>query len=154
MEKKYEQTQLRENLTSVQQMQSLQRPLGGNITVFNSPQDHRTSNVCTTPQMTTNKNEIQNIGSIMQRQTEITAQLVQQQYTATLPPRTIPTFDGDPLQYGSFIMAFEQGVERKVSNLQDCLYYLEQYNTGQPRGLIRSCYHMPNDQGYDNYLLK
>ncbi len=152
----YAQTHLTENLTSVQQMQPLHRSVEHKTAVLNSPPGHRTSNVCNTSQSTTNENVIQNIGNIMQRQSDITAQSVQQQHSASLPPRAIPIFDGDPLQYGSFIMAFEQGVERKVTNLQDCLCYLEQYTRGQRRELIRSCYHMPNDQGYDRakYLLK
>lgn len=47
------------------------------------------------------------------------------------------------------MMAFEQGIERKISNCQDCLYYLEQYTRGQPRELVRSCYHMPDSPGYE-----
>jgi len=32
----------------------------------------------------------------------------------SLPPRNIPIFDGDSLQYRIFIKAFEQGVEEKA----------------------------------------
>lgn len=36
---------------------------------------------------------------IMQRQNDITAMFVQQNQNSVLPPRNIPVFDGDPLQY-------------------------------------------------------
>ena len=85
--------------------------------------------------------------TIMHRQNEITAALVQQQRSFSLPPRDIPTFDGDPLQYNIFIKAFEQGVEEKAGRA-DCLYYLEQFTRGQPRELVRSCQHMTPERGY------
>lgn len=88
------------------------------------------------------------ICSIMQRQNEITSMLVRQQLTATLPQRDIPIFDGDPMQYLSFMRTFEHCVEERTSSYQDCLYFLEQYTRGQPRELVRSCMHMPSQQGY------
>lgn len=88
-----------------------------------------------------------NICSIMERQTEITTALAQQQRFMLLPAREIPLFDGNPLQYISFMRAFEQVVEDKVSQ-SDCLYYLEQFTRGQPRELVRSCQHMAADLGY------
>ncbi len=65
--------------------------------------------------------------NIMQQQANITAQLVHRGDVASLPPRVIPIFDGDPLQFAAFIQAFEHGIERKTTNAQDCLYYLELY---------------------------
>lgn len=72
-----------------------------------------------------------------------------------LPRREILPFDGNPLQFISFIRAFEHSVEEKTRN-QDCLYFLEQYTRGQPRELVRSCLHMPPQQGYEwtKYLLR
>lgn len=67
---------------------------------------------------------------IMQRQNEITAMLVQRNLSSALPPRNIPVFDGDPLEYMSFIRAFENGVEAKTSNWSDCLHLLEQIHQG------------------------
>ncbi len=84
----------------------------------------------------------------MQQQANITAQLVHRGDVASLPPRVIPIFDGDPLQFAAFIQAFEHGIERKTTNAQDCLYYLEQYTRGQPRELVRSCHHMSAEQGF------
>nr|XP_054593643.1 uncharacterized protein LOC129160669 [Nothobranchius furzeri] len=65
-----------------------------------------------------------------------------------LPSREIPVYDGNPLQFNSFIKAFEHCVESKTSNKGDCLYYLEQYTRGQPRDLVRSCLHLTADRGY------
>lgn len=93
------------------------------------------------------ENQCGDIVTIMQRQNEITAALVQQQRCSSLPARDVPLFDGDPLQYVSFIRAFENGVEEKASH-SDCLYYLEQFTRGQPRELVRSCFHMTLDCGY------
>ncbi len=88
------------------------------------------------------------LSAIMQRQNEITAALVQQQLLMSLPSRDIPVFEGDPLQYRSFIRAFEHNIESKA-NKADCLYFLEQFTKGQPRELVRSCQHMMPDRGYD-----
>ena len=68
----------------------------------------------------------------MEKQNEITAALVQQQQSRFVPPRDIPTFQGDPLQYRAYIRAFGQGVEEKASEA-DALYYLEQFTRGQPQ---------------------
>ena len=86
--------------------------------------------------------------SVMQKQNEITALLVQQNISSVLPARNLPVFDGDPLQYKSFIRAFENGVEKKTNNPSDCLHFLEQYTRGQPKDLVHSCQHLPPDQGY------
>lgn len=68
----------------------------------------------------------------MHKQNEISNALLQQQRSILLPPRDIPTFDGDSLQYRTFIKAFEQGVKEKASKA-DCLYYLVQCTCGQPQ---------------------
>lgn len=53
--------------------------------------------------------------------------------TTLLPTRGLPVFDGDPLHYRSFIKAFQHGIECKTDTMQDRLYYLAQYKSGQPR---------------------
>lgn len=105
---------------------------------------HLASNVISQPQIECQGGDIV---TIMLRQNEITAVLVHQQRCTSLPARDIPLFDGDPLQYVSFIRAFEKGVEEKASH-SDCLYYLEQFTRGQPRELVRSCLHMTPNSGY------
>ena len=89
-----------------------------------------------------------NLVSIMTRQNEITAMLVQQQSLSSLPNREIQVFDGDPLLYHAFMRAFEHNVEEKTSDARDCLHFLVQYTRGQPRELVRSCQQMAADRGY------
>lgn len=86
--------------------------------------------------------------AVMKKQNEITALLVQQQCLSSLPKREIQVFDGDPLQYQTFIGAFEHSIEGKTNNPRDCLHFLEQYTRGQPRELVRSCQHMAADSGH------
>lgn len=62
--------------------------------------------------------------------------------------KNILVFDGDPLQFQSFIRAFENCIERKINNMSDCLHFLEQYTRDQPRDLVKSCQHLPSVQGY------
>ena len=63
---------------------------------------------------------------LMQQQNNITAQLVQNQALPSLPPPAIPEFDGNPLKYAALIRAFAQAIEKKTTDKQECLYYLEQ----------------------------
>lgn len=86
--------------------------------------------------------------SLLQRQNDITALLVETQTSQFLPRREIPIFDGNPLQFKTFMRAFEHCVEAKTNSKGDCLYYLEQFTRGQPRDLIRSCLHMTPETGY------
>lgn len=74
--------------------------------------------------------------------------LVKQQTRSYLPPEDIAVFKGDPLTYKSFVRAFEHAVDSKTDSYQDKLYYLEQYTSGEPQELVRSCEHMSSDRGY------
>ena len=87
-------------------------------------------------------NDQPDLAEAMRRQNEITAMLIKQQRQSLLPPIQVPVFDGDPLQFRSFIKAFEQGIESKTDDMQVKLYYLEQFTSGQPRKLVQSCMHM------------
>lgn len=89
-----------------------------------------------------------NIFSVMEKQNEITALLIQQQCLSSMPKKEIQVFDGDTLQYQMFIKSFEHSIESKNENPRDCLYYLKQYTRGQPRELVRSCLHMALDRGF------
>lgn len=85
---------------------------------------------------------------VLQRQNEVTEMLIKQQSLSQLPQRDIPTFTGDPLTYRSFIRAFEHAIDSKTDSHQDRLYYLEQFTSGEPLDLIRSCEHMKPDRAY------
>ena len=85
---------------------------------------------------------------VMGKHNEITEILVKQQKMSSLPPVTIPVFGGNPLHFRSFIKAFEQGIESKTDDMQDRLYYLEQFTAGQPKNLVQSCMHMQPQTAY------
>ncbi len=74
--------------------------------------------------------------------------LLKQQQLSTLLPKSVTLFDGDILQFRSFMASFKHNIEMKTDNGQDRLFYLEQYTKGKARDLIRSCQHMDGDQGY------
>lgn len=75
--------------------------------------------------------------TLLLRQNEVTTLLVQTRNSHCLPHRAIPVFDGDRLQFRSFIKAFKQCVEA-TTDRGECLYYLEQITMGQHRNLVRS----------------
>lgn len=102
----------------------------------------------TNTQDTSKKHEFYSLVNLMEGQNRITETLIKQQGQFTLPSITIPVFKGDPLEYQFFIRAFEHGIERKTENRQDMLYFLEQFTSGQPRELVRSCQYMLPDRGY------
>ena len=85
---------------------------------------------------------------VLQRQNEVTEMLIKQQSLSQLPHRDIPTFTGDPLTYRSFIRAIEHAIDSKTDSHQDRLYYLEQFTSGEPLNLVRSCEHMRPDRVY------
>ena len=61
---------------------------------------------------------------VMEKQNAITELLVKQQSKAQLPKKEVAVFKGNPLNYRSFIRAFERAIEQKTDNDQDKLYYL------------------------------
>ncbi|KAK0155426.1 hypothetical protein N1851_002228 [Merluccius polli] len=89
------------------------------------------------------------LANILQRQNDITSILVKQQKQSTLPQREIPVFSGDVLSYRPFIRAFEHIIENKTEGSADRLYFLDQYTSGLPRNLVRSCLHMSPERGYE-----
>ncbi len=98
--------------------------------------------------LASNNNPCNDIVNIMQRQNDITTLLVQQNLASALPMRNIPLFDDDPLKFQSFMRSFENCVEEKTNNFNDCLSFLEQYTREQPRNLVKSCQHLPPSMGY------
>lgn len=66
----------------------------------------------------------------------------------TLPQPEVHKFKGDPIEYGTFIMAFKARIESRTFRAADCLYYLEQHLEREPRELIGGCLHMDPSEGY------
>ncbi len=90
--------------------------------------------------------------NIQQQQNQQVQQLLKQQQlhtmALTLPQPEVPTFTGDPIEYCSFIRAFESMIEAKTASPSSRMYYLVQYTAGDVQELMRSCLAMDSDKGY------
>ncbi len=86
--------------------------------------------------------------SILQKQTDITDSLVKQTILFSLPQKEVKVFDGEPLEFRAFIRSFEDTIESKIDNDRDRLCFLEQFTRGQPKELIKTCFHMNPVRGY------
>lgn len=86
----------------------------------------------------------------MQRQQNEQMIATHQQLAAamTLPQPEVHKFKGDPIKYGTFIIAFQTRIESRTLNAADRLYYLDQHLEGEPRELIGGCLHMDPAEGY------
>ena len=65
-----------------------------------------------------------------------------------LPRPEVPVFDGDPIEYQTFVRAFENLMEANTDSDSARLYYLIQYVRGYVRELMKSCLSMKNEEGY------
>lgn len=73
---------------------------------------------------------------------------MRQQSLSTLPQGNIPVFDGQILEYNSFIHSFENIIESKTDNIGDRLQFLVQFTRGQAQRLVKSCEYMSPNRGY------
>ncbi|XP_063049984.1 uncharacterized protein LOC134444684 [Engraulis encrasicolus] len=89
---------------------------------------------------------------VLENQNELTRLLMKQQLSSTLPQGSIPVFDGQVLEYKSFIHSFENMIESKTDNQRDRLQFLIQYTKGQAQRLVKSCEYMEPDKGYKKAL--
>lgn len=67
-----------------------------------------------TANFVSDEHAVETLRSVMTRQNTITELMVKQQKIMTLPPLDIPTFSGNPIEYNTFIRAFEHGVESRT----------------------------------------
>ncbi|KAL2086463.1 hypothetical protein ACEWY4_017522 [Coilia grayii] len=100
-----------------------------------------------TPSTTSSPHETHMI-KVLENQSELTRMLMKQQLLTTLPQGSIPIFDGQVLEYKSFIHSFQNMIERKTDNNRDRLQFLIQYTKGQAQRLVKSCEYMAPDRGY------
>ena len=75
-------------------------------------------------------------------------QLLETQTQMRLPTPQVPKFNGDPLEYASFIMAFEARILPYVTTEANKLYYLDQQLEGCAKELIQGCIFMDANSGY------
>ena len=83
-----------------------------------------------------------------QRMQELIKQQQESTLVLTLPEPEVPTFNRDPIEYWTFVRAFENLIERKTTSESARLYYLVQYTTGEVRELVKSCLTMNPEEGY------
>ncbi|PFX20494.1 hypothetical protein AWC38_SpisGene15035 [Stylophora pistillata] len=62
--------------------------------------------------------------ALQQQQNKIMEMLATQQKKSSLPQQRVPIFDGDPMDYGAFVKAFENLIESRTSSGTERLYYL------------------------------
>ena len=65
-----------------------------------------------------------------------------------LPKPEVPIFDGDPIEYQTFVRTFENLIEANTDSDSARLYYLIQYTRGDVKELMKSCLSMKNEEGY------
>ena len=58
----------------------------------------------------------QHQNALQRQQNHIMEMLATQQKKSNLPQQRIPIFDGDPIEYGAFLRAFEKVIESKTSS--------------------------------------
>ena len=87
--------------------------------------------------------------ALQAQQNRIVELLAVNQNKTKLPQPGVPIFYGNPVDYRSFIRAFESLIESRTCNSTERLYYLEQYSTGDVKELIKPCHHLPPDVGYE-----
>ncbi|KAL2092730.1 hypothetical protein ACEWY4_012528 [Coilia grayii] len=100
-----------------------------------------------TPSTTSSPHETHMI-KVLENQSELTRMLMKQQLLTTLPQGSIPIFDGQVLEYKSFIHSFQNMIECKTDSNRDRLQFLIQYTKGQAQRLVKSCEYMAPDRGY------
>ena len=66
----------------------------------------------------------------------------------TLPQPEVPKFRGDPMDFHTFIMAFDARIVSRTTNYSDRLYYLDQHLVGEAKDLVGGCLHMEPMAGY------
>ena len=66
----------------------------------------------------------------------------------TLPHPELPKFNGNPMEYSTFMMAFTSRIESRTSNNADRLYFLDQLLEGEAKDVIGGCLHMEPFLGY------
>lgn len=88
------------------------------------------------------------IAMLIQQQNQVIRMFTSHMQKSSLQSPVISPFNGDPLEYYTFIRAFESLVESKTTNDKDRLYDLEQYTLGEVKELVRSCHFLKPEDGY------
>lgn len=90
------------------------------------------------------------IEDVLSQQNEITRRMIRNQEMASLPQREPESFDGtDIMKFLPFLQSFRRLIETRVESFEDRLYYLNQYTSGKPNDIVRSCLYMEAKRGYE-----
>ena len=65
-----------------------------------------------------------------------------------LPNIEVPKFKGDPIEFATFMRAFDARIVPNTSCNADRLYYLDQQLEGEAKDLIGGCMYMDSGEGY------
>lgn len=90
----------------------------------------------------------QELIKLQEKQTELSAMIVNQQRKSALPVQEPPTFSGDFLDYPIFVQAFEAIIEDKVDTDKDRLYFLNKFTTGKANDVVKSFVTLNTQDGY------
>ena len=74
--------------------------------------------------------------------------LLTQQKRSLLPPSTLQCFDGNPLEYRSFVRAFDCRIADRTSDFSERLNFLDQFTRGKPNNIVRSYMNIDPVKGY------
>ena len=85
---------------------------------------------------------------IIEEQTNLSHHQDQSVQSLTLPKPDVPVFSGEPMEYATFIRAFENMIVEKTTSNSTRLHFLVQYTAGDVHELMRSCFAMAPDEGY------
>ena len=87
---------------------------------------------------------------ILKQQQETMLQMVNSVRSGfEMPKRELLTFDGDPVNYWTFINNFETNIAKRVPDAETKLSYLIQHCIGKARESIKNCVIIPNkDEAY------
>ena len=95
-----------------------------------------------------NDNLNSNVVELVHQQSVCTQAMLTQTQRSLLPKAEIPVFSGDVTKYQSFLRAFDTRIANRAEDDEERLYFLDQYTSGKPKDVVRSCLHMPPGTGY------
>ena len=97
-------------------------------------QIHDENSVSSSPGQGSNESELSDQPyQILVQQNRVMEEFVKQQQRNSLPRRQVPVFDGNSLQYCTFIHALDTVIEPREPDYAGRLYCQEQHTSGRPQ---------------------
>ena len=94
-------------------------------------------------------NAIRELINLQEKQTQLSALIANQQKISSLPVQEPPIFNGNILDYPSFVQAFEATIENRVDSNKDRLFFLNKYTSGKANEAIKGFVTLNTDDGYN-----